>query len=230
MKNFVITVARGFGSGGRQIAAELADELRVHSYENRILTLAARYSGYDEHQFLEADEKLRGGLLTAKLAELPKRLTPHANLSPFVSDAKLFEYQKAIIERLADTESCVIVGKCADYILRGRPNVVSVYIEAPRRYCLRRVVDRMDVTVEEANDIIAKTDQYRADYYRFYTHGNYWTNPVNYDLTLNSERLGEPNCVRLIIECLRAKMGDAWFAEYQESIGARGSGAETAGA
>lgn len=76
MKNFVITVARGFGSGGRAIAAKLADELNIHSYDNRILTLASQYSGYPEHYFKEADETLNGSLITKQLQALPKRHSP----------------------------------------------------------------------------------------------------------------------------------------------------------
>ena len=114
MKNFVITVARGFGSGGRDIAAMLADELGVHSYDKRILTLASQYSGYPEHFFREADETLNGSLITKQLQALPKHHAPTGELSKFTSDDRLFDYQKIIIEKLAASESCVIVGKCAD--------------------------------------------------------------------------------------------------------------------
>ncbi len=218
MENFVITIARGFGTGGRQIAAKLADELHIHSYENRILTLASQYSGYDEHLFEEENERLKGNLLMNQLASLPKRKTIHPNTSQFVSNEKLFEYQKKIIEGLADTTSCVIVGKCADDILKDRKNVVSVYIEAPRAYCLQRVMQRMQISEDEANQLITKTDRYRADYYKFYTHGNYWTNPVNYDITLNSARIDEEGCVQLILHCLKLKMGEEWFAQYMASF------------
>ena len=207
MKNFVITVARGFGSGGRAIAAKLADELHVHSYDNRILTLASQYSGYPEHYFKEADETLNGSLITKQLQALPKRHTPTGELSRFTSDDRLFEYQKIIIEKLAASESCVIVGKCADYILKDYDNVVSIYVEAPRSYTLRRVMERMDdITVEEAHHLITKTDKYRADYYKYYTGGNYWTNPINYDLTLNSEKVGIDQCVKLIEDYVEIKM------------------------
>ena len=218
MENFVITIARGFGTGGRQIAAKLADELHIHSYENRILTLASQYSGYDEHLFEEENERLKGNLLMNQLASLPKRKTIHPNTSQFVSNEKLFEYQKKIIEGRADTTSCVIVGKCADDILKDRKNVVSVYIEAPRAYCLQRVMQRMQISEDEANQLITKTDRYRADYYKFYTHGNYWTNPVNYDITLNSARIDEEGCVQLILHCLKLKMGEEWFAQYMASF------------
>ena len=215
MKNFVITVARGFGSGGRSIAAKLADELHVHSYDNRILTLASQYSGYSEHYFKEADETLNGSLITKQLLALPKRHKPVGEVSRFTSDDRLFEYQKIIIEKLAATESCIIVGKCADHILKNYDNVFSIYEEAPRDYCLARLMDRMDgITVDEANKLITKTDKYRADYYKYYTDGNYWTNPVNYDLTFNNARLGDDNCVKLVLEYMKLKFGSEWFEEY----------------
>lgn len=220
MKNFVITIARGFGSGGRTIAAMLADELHIHSYENRILTLASQYSGYPEHFFKEANETLNGSLITKQLQALPKRHHPVGELSRFTSDDRLFEAQKIIIEKLAASESCIIVGKCADYILKDYDNVISVYVEAPRSYTLRRVMERMDdITVEEASRLITRTDKYRADYYKYYTGGNYWTNPVNYDLTLNNDRLGDERCVQLILECMKLKFGEEWFHDYMKSIG-----------
>ena len=206
MENFVVTFARGFGSGGKEIASKLAAELGIHCYENRILTLASQMSGLDEQLFSEVNEKIRyHGSFASLLKGLPRSRNYISRNEKFVSDDKLFEYQKQIIENLADTESCCIVGKCADWILRGRPNVVSIYIEAPRAFCVERTIEHMGVTPEVASATIEHTDAYRADYYKYYTHGNYWTNPVNYDLTLNSERVGVDNCVKLIKDYLRIK-------------------------
>lgn len=204
-RKFVVTIARGFGSGGKEIASKLGKKLEIHCYENRILTLAAEYSGLDRSRFLQADEKLEGNKLVTRLAKLSRTLTPKPNLNDFVSNQQLFHYQAEIIKKLADTSSCIIVGKCADYVLKGRGHVYSFYIEAPRSFCLERIMQKMDVTEEEANQLISKTDKYRADYYRYYSGGNYWTNPVNYDLTLNSEKVGVDNCVRVIMDYLRLK-------------------------
>ena len=99
----------------------------------------------------------------------------------------------------------ISIGKCADYVLKNRPNVVSIYIEAPRAFCVERTIANMGVTPEVANATIERTDKFRADYYKYYTHGNYWTNPVNYDLTLNSERVGVENCVKTIEQYLIIK-------------------------
>lgn len=206
MENFVVTFARGFGSGGKVIASQVAKELGIHCYENRILTLASQMSGLDENIFQGVNEKIREtNAISSFLRGLPRSRSYIARNEKFVSDDKLFEYQSEIIRSLAKKESCVIVGKCADYVLRDRPNVVSVYIEAPRDFCVQRTMENMGVTEEVAHATIERTDKYRADYYQYYTHGNYWTNPVNYDMTLNSQRVGVENCVKTIEQYLILK-------------------------
>lgn len=205
-KHFVVTFARGFGTGGKEIASNLAKELGIHCYENRILTLASQMSGLDEDIFREVDEKVRTkGGFSSFLKGLPKAKSYIARNEKFISDDKLFEYQSKIIRNLAETESCVIVGKCADYVLRGNPRVVSVYIEAPRDFCLKRTMEKMGVTEEVAAATISQTDKFRADYYQYYTGGNYWTNPVNYDITLNSEKVGIDGCVKMVKHLLEVK-------------------------
>ena len=207
MENFVVTFARGFGTGGKAIASQLARELGINCYENRILTLASQLSGLDEAVFTAVNEKIRetSGGFTSFLTGLPKSRGYITRNENFVSDDKLFEYQCQIIRELAEKESCVIVGKAADYVLKDKPNVVSIYIEAPRAFCVERTIKNMGVTEEVANATIERTDKFRADYYKYYTRGNYWTNPVNYDLTLNSEKIGVTNCVKVIEEYLIIK-------------------------
>ena len=206
MENFIVTFARGFGTGGKESASMLAKDLGIHCYENRILTLASQMSGLDEKLFLDINERIRSnGGFTGFLKGLPRSRQYIARNEKFVSDDRLFEYQSQIIRNLADQESCVIVGKCADYVLKGRKNVVSIYIEAPRAFCLERTMQRMKVSADVAAATIENTDKYRADYYKYYTKGNYWTNPVNYDMTLNSEKVGIAGCVKMIEEYLVMK-------------------------
>lgn len=145
------------------------------------------------------------GGFTSFLRGLPRSKHYITRNEKFVSDDRLFEYQSQIIRELAEKESCVIVGKCADYVLRDKPNVVNIYIEAPRVFCVNRTIANMGVTEAVANATIERTDRFRTDYYKYYTHGNYWTNPVNYDLTLNSERVGIENCVKTIEQYLIIK-------------------------
>lgn len=211
MDNFVITVARGFGSGGKEIASRLASDLGIACYENRILTLASQLSGLDEELFLEVNEKIRGKKFSGLLKGLPRTVKPTPVDTEFNSDDRLFEFQKQIITNLASSESCVIVGKCADWILKDFPNVISIYIEAPRAFCVQRIMKKLNVNEETAHTSITKTDQYRAAYYEHYTGGNYWTNPVNYDLTLNSQRVGIDNCIAVIKNYLKIKFPELTF-------------------
>lgn len=207
-KKFVVTFARGFGTGGKEIASKLAKDLGIHCYENRILSLASEMSGYPEEQFEEANEKLIRQKGLAGLLGGMKRTKSSTYLArkDFVSNDELFECQSKIIEGLADSEdSCVIVGKCADWVLRDHSDVVSVYIEAPRAFCVERTMENMKCDEETANKTIEETDKFRADYYKYYTHGNYWTNPVNYDMTLNSEKMGIDGCVAHIKSLLKLK-------------------------
>ncbi|MDD6638486.1 MAG: cytidylate kinase-like family protein [Lachnospiraceae bacterium] len=205
MDNFVITVARGYGTGGKEIAQKVAEAYGIECYESRIVTLASQLSGIEAEEYKEIDERLRKKSLLSILKNLPVVKDNKAVLHRFVSDNLLFEYQAKIIRELAEKESCVIVGKCADYVLKGKKNVVSVYIEAPREYTRERIMRKQLVSPDTADEMITSTDKYRADYYAYYTGGNYWTNPVNYDLTLNSYTLGIDGCVEMIRHCLDVK-------------------------
>lgn len=206
-KNITITIARGFGTGGKQIASKVAERLGIECYEHRILTMASYITERDEKDLFDMDERLNGSYLKNKIKQLPKSLSPRAESKSFVSDSQLYDIQATIIRRLSDSESCVIVGKCADYLLRDRDNVLSVYIEAPREFCVKRIMERLEVSEKEAHKKISATDKHRAAYYKFYTDGNYWTNPVNYDMTLNSARLGIDGCVNVILHALKEKFG-----------------------
>lgn len=209
MDNFVITIARGFGSGGKQIGLALSKQLGIPCYESQILSMASNYSGINKDLFFQVDEKLRG-------YHLIKRLMKSANkddiVEPtdksFISDVNLYNIQAKIIKELAKQQSCIIIGKCANHLLRDYDNTVSVYIEAPRAFCVKNVIERLGVTEEEAHRMIYQTDRYRADYYKYYTGGETWTNPVLYDMTLNSDRMGMDKFTELIIQYLKIKLGE----------------------
>lgn len=154
------------------------------------------------------DERLRGSSFLRKLSGIPSASVVGPSEEGFVSDVNLFNYQVQIIKNVANRQSCIIIGKCANHILKDYGNVVSVYIEAPRKACVKSVVDLLDVTEDEANKMIYQTDRYRADYYKYYSGGEDWTNPVLYDMTLNSYRIGRERCVEVIIDYLKIKYGE----------------------
>ena len=197
MKNVVITIARQYGSGGKTIAAMLAKDLGVHCYSTEILRMASEDSGINERLFGMSDEKVRhAGFFRLLKRPYEGELLPPES-SDFVSDDNLFNYQAKIIKELAQKESCVIIGRCADYILKDYPNVLSIFIHADEKFCLERAMERHSMTEREMKKYIEKTDKYRADFYRYHT-GHEWTDARDYDLCLDSGTLGFEKCVEEI--------------------------------
>ncbi len=206
MKNVTVTIARGFGSGGKRIGMRLAEELGIPCYDTQILTMASDDSGINRSLFVEVDEKLRGGYIAARLKGMPSEYIIQPTEKNFVSDVNLYNYQAKIIRTLAQTEACVIIGKCADHILRDAENVLSVFIGAPRDYCVAAIKEKLCVSEDEAAKMVSKTDKYRREYYKYYTGGKIWNDPANYDLCLNGERLSDENCIESIKSMLKIKL------------------------
>lgn len=198
MSKIVITISRQYGSGGKTVGAMLAKELGINCYSREILRMASEDSGINEQLFGMSDEKMRH----AGWFRLLSRPYEGELLAPedkgFTSDDNLFNYQAKIIKQLAEKESCVIIGRCADYVLKDHPNVMSVFIHADRQFCLERSMERHSMSEKEMQKFIERTDMYRADYYSYHT-GREWSDARNYDLCLNSARLGFEKCVKEII-------------------------------
>lgn len=207
MKNAGITIARQYGSGGKTIAAMLAKDLGINCYGREILKMASEESGINERLFGMSDEKLKHSVLM-KLLKRPYEgdLIPPES-SGFVSDDNLFNYQAKVIKELAESESCVIVGRCADYVLRDFPNVISVFIHADREFCLEQAMERNSMSLKEMQRFIEKTDKYRGDFYKYYT-GHEWSDARNYDLCLNSGKLGFKKCVEEIKAYMKVRFED----------------------
>ena len=168
MKKTVITIARSYGSGGKTLGNLLAEDLGINCYSREILRMASDESGINEALFGEVDEKMKKSpLLFNILKKNPYKggvLPPES--SDFVSDDNLFNYQAKVIKDLAAQESCIIIGRCADYVLKDNPDVIRLFFYAPLEDCIRRVVDQNGISAKEAEKKIAKIDKYRADYYK----------------------------------------------------------------
>ena len=189
MKNIVITIARQYGSGGKTIGEMLAKELGISCYSREIIKLASEDSGISEQIFSQFDEKLDIGLfkkLTKKIYS-GNLLTPENHA--FVSDQNLFNYQAKIIKGLASQESCVIIGRCADFVLRDFDNVVSIFIHADEQFLMDRAMERNSMSEKEMKKYIEKVNNHRSEFYRHYT-GQHWSDARNYDLCINSAQLG----------------------------------------
>lgn len=199
MDNFVITIARGYGSGGRQIGKKLAERLNVKFYDKELLKLASEKSGIKEELFGEADEKAKGGLFSRPKVYTGEIIPPSDR--KFVSDENLFNFQAEIIRELASKESCVIVGRCADFVLKNYVNVLSVFIWADVDSCVKNVLKYTDVT-DDIEALINKIDKERSAYYKSHT-GREWTDIRNYDLCLNTGDIGIDKCVDIICDYLK---------------------------
>ena len=199
MGNIVITIARQYGSGGRTVGEMLANKLGWHFYDKELTKLASDESGINEELFVSADEKVKSTQLfnIAKSAYHGELIPPESD--DFTSSDNLFNYQAKIIRKLAEEgESCVIMGRCADYILKDYDNVLSVFVHAPKDFCMEQAAKKHSMNERELERYIAKTDRHRAGYYKYHT-GREWTDARNYDLCLDSSKLGFDRCVEEII-------------------------------
>lgn len=207
MEKIVITIARQYGSGGRTIGQMLSKELNLHYYDKELMKLASDDSGINEALFVKADEKLK----STSLFRIAKNVYNGELISPekgdeFVSNDNLFNYQAKIIKQLAEEESCILIGRCADYILKDYDNVLSVFIHAPKDFCMQEAAKKINLSGKELERFIAKTDKHRADYYKYYT-GREWTDARNYDLCLDSSKLGFERCVEEIRSYMKVRFG-----------------------
>ena len=197
MQHVVITIARQYGSGGRTVGKKLAESLNIPYYSGNLLKMASEESGINEQLFRKLDEKLKNSPFLRMSSDIYTGDLIPPESSDFVSAKNLFNYQAKVIKRLAETESCVIIGRAADFILKDYPNVVSVFVHGSAEFNLARAMEQNSMTEEEMKKFIAKTDKYRAEYYKHYT-GRDWTDARNYDLCLNSSKLGFEKCVEEI--------------------------------
>ena len=207
MDKFVITVARETGSGGHNITRKLSEALGVPYYDRDLLRKASEFSGIHERLFGAADERigLKEMLSAAEKVYTGEVLPPDSD--DFTSTRNLFSFQAKIIKELAETESCIILGRCANYLLADRKDVLRVFIHAPLEAREERVASySLAWSPREVTKYIRVEDKRRASYYRYYT-GEEWRDAAGYDLSLNSGELGEEGCVRRILDVLPRFLG-----------------------
>lgn len=206
MDNIVITIARQYGSGGKTIGQMLAKELGIAYHSRDILKMASERSGISEVIFGEQDEKLKRNRFFRRLTDVYTGELIPPESPDFVSAKNLFNYQAEIIKELAETKSCVIIGRAADFVLKDYPNVISVFVHADEEFNLARAMERNSMTEEEMKKFIEKTDRTRSEFYKHYT-GREWTDARNYDLCLNSGKLGFEKCVEEIKAYIDVRFG-----------------------
>lgn len=189
-KQFVITIGRQYGSGGRLVGKRLAEDLGIHFYDDDILKLTSEKTAIGEQYFRMADEKAGRNFLFKALYGLKPDIGKPNTQENIVSPENLFRFQAEVIRDIAEKESCIIAGRCSNYILTEADleNHVDLFVYADLVTRIKRVMDYDKVNEEEALRRIRRIDKERREYHKYYT-GEDWMQPDNYDLMINASRI-----------------------------------------
>ena len=200
MANQIYTIGREFGSGGKYVGEELAKRLGIKLYDKDLLQKAAKESGFCEEIFQNHDEKPTSSFLYSLVMDTySANGYSTASFLDMPLNHKVFLAQFETIKKIAENESCVIVGRCADYALADHPNCINVFVKANMDYRIKLVSKRSNLTESKAKDMIVKQDKQRASYYNYYTSKK-WGDSRSYDLCLDSSKLGIEGCVDMILK------------------------------
>lgn len=200
----IITISREFGSGGREIGKTIADELGIPFYDKELLEMASKESGICEELFVKHDETYTNSFLySLVMGNYP--VTPDGRLNPEMPlNHKIFLAQFDTIKKIAEKGPCVIVGRCADYVLKNNENVINFFISGNMLQKKKRILERYDIEKNKVEDFIRKTDKRRANYYNYYSDMK-WGEAKNYDLCINSSKTGISGAVELMKDYIKLK-------------------------
>ncbi|MBQ2725342.1 MAG: cytidylate kinase-like family protein [Clostridia bacterium] len=202
MSNFIVTIARQYGSGGREVGQKLSELIGYKFYDKDLITLAAQKSGLSQDALHHVDEKAANSLLytLALGSSVYSHGVERVNLP--IND-RLFVVQSEIIKDLAASgDGAIIVGRCADYVLSGKKNLVRVYITSEFDTRVKTVMKRHELSESQAKDLIVKTDKRRANYYSYYT-GEKWGKADKYDLVIATDRLGVEGAAKMVADYIK---------------------------
>jgi cytidylate kinase len=194
-KHYAITIGRQFGSGGREIGHKLAAKLGIGYYDKELLAEIEKATGLSV-DFISGTDEQPQGVWTHALAGVL--------YDGIYTQEQIFRFQSETIRRIAAGESCVIVGRCADYILRDSPNCINTFIHAPVDFCVERLRASDGIPREKAADLAAKMNKRRASYYNYYTDKK-WGHITSYHLTIDSSVLGMDGTVETIADFVKRK-------------------------
>ena len=205
MKNrTIICISRQLGSGGKNIGQKLAKQLGIEFYDQKLIEETAKESGMCRETVEELEETPTNSLLYSMYS------TPFFGgfgFNPVVDlpmTDRLFVTQADIIREAAKKGSCVIVGRCADYILKDDPDLFTVFIHRDQEERVNQISKTYDISLKKAEELVKKGDKKRSHYYNYYSD-RHWGEAENYDMTINSDILGEDYTVELIVKCLEKR-------------------------
>ena len=202
MANRIICIGRQFGSGGHEVAKTTAEILGIPFYDKELIAIAAKESGLSEHLFDGLDEKPTNSFLYSLVMGVQSGASTYCRYGDVTGSDNIFRIQAQVIRQIADKEPCVIVGRCADYILQEYENLVSVFVHANIEQRIERIMKRYDLKEKNAEDYINKTDKRRNSFYNFYTN-RVWGSVDNYNLAIDTAQIGIKNAAEIIAEYVK---------------------------
>lgn len=199
----IITISRQYGSGGREIGRKLAEELGIPFYDNEIISRAAKETRFSETAFETVEDKATNSLLYSIAMGMNVFTNQDIGFAGLSLDDRIFLAQSNVIRKVAEEGSCVIVGRCADYILKDMKNVINIFISAALDFRIQRSIEVDGVPSAQAGETVMKKDKSRGNYYRYHA-GERWDNLFNYDLAIRSDLVGIDEAVACIKKYVEA--------------------------
>ena len=199
--NTIITIARQFGSAGREIGEKVADHFDIKGYDKELLTRAAKESGFCEEMIESHDERPTNSFLYNLVMDTYSFGYNASSFMDMPISHKIFLAQFDTIKKIASEGPCVIVGRCADYALGDYKNCINIYIYADEKIKIDRIMKKYSLTEPKAKEMINKKDKQRQSYYNYYSSKK-WGHADSYDLCINSSLLGVEGTVKLIIQAV----------------------------
>lgn len=204
--HYVINLGRQLGSGGKEIGEKLAQTLNIAFYDKELIQLASDESGLCKDFFEKADERaqqtLLGGLFSGRFSFIGDGAIPYGS---FLNNDSLFKIQSDVIRSLAENQSCLFVGRCADYILRDHPRHINIFISASKEARIERLMHLHEITEEQAEEMIEKADRKRSAYYNYYSYKT-WGAAATYHLCVDSSVMGIDKTVDFILHFVKHKL------------------------
>lgn len=202
MSNYVITISRTCGSGGSYVGEELSKLLNIKLYEQDLLQLASEESGISIDLFARTDEELKVNPIFRFSKYIYRGDLIPPSSSEFTSEENLFNYQAKVLKELADKESYIVIGRCADFVLKDTSKLIRVFIYADKEDRISTESARLSISAKDAESRIDKVDKKRNEHYKYFT-GRDRMNMENYDICLNTSYLSYENCASIIVDYLK---------------------------
>lgn len=206
-EKFIINIGRELGSGGKMIGQRLAEAYHIHVYDKKLIKLATQESGICQRFFEKADEEANNGFVASLMGGLRMPFLGDGTVyDNYLSNDALFKIQSDVIRKLADAESCIFIGRCADYILRDHPRCVNVFISADMEDRIHRIREiNKDLSYEDAEIYLEKADKKRSSYYNYYSNKT-WGAAATYHLCINSSIFGIDGTTAFVKEFIDKKL------------------------